>query len=371
MSILKTVASALSDGFGTVDEVGAYGDVTGFIDTGSYALNALVSGSIFGGFPSNKIVGIAGEKSTGKTFYAIQTIKGFLDANPKAECLIFDDESAITSDQLSSRGIDISRVAVEPVATVEEFRTKCMNVLTAYKTSITPYLKKNKWKAPPPALMIVLDSLGNLSTNKEVTDISDGNDKRDMTKQQLLKGAFRVLTIECGKLNVPMICTAHTYSQIGAYIPTQVVGGGTGMQYAASIILAASKSYEKGGKDDKVTIGSVIKFVTEKSRMTRERQKVETLLRYDGGIDRYYGLLNFVLEMGELKKVAKGYEWPNGEKVSERSLINEPAKHFTPLLLERIDEWCGKRFKYVSDFVAGSEEDTVDVEPEGHEAGVH
>lgn len=472
MSILKAVSSVLSDGFDTVDEVGAYGDVTGFIDTGSYSLNALVSGSIFGGFASNKITGIAGEKSTGKTFYAIQAMKGHLDADSENEVLIFDSESAITSDQLIDHGIDPARVGVEPVATVEEFRTKAMNVLAKYHEMILPHLKKNKWKAPPPKLMIVLDSLGNLSTTKEVADISSGTDKRDMTKQQLLKGAFRVLTIECGKLNVPMIVTAHTYAAIGcldpttlilmadnslvpiseirpgdevkttygtgevgeiykyedtecfelelengetmictkdhkfltqklewkrsedlqegdvimlidmipqkivakrvvsprtvhdfevkdahhyilsngvishnSYVPTQTVGGGTGMQYAVSTLLMSSKSYDK---DDKITTGSKIKFVTEKSRLTRERQKVETLLRYDGGIDRYFGLLPFAEEAGIFKKVSTRYELPDGSKAFEKSILNNPEKYFTQEILEQIDEWCAKRFKYVS-----------------------
>jgi RecA/RadA recombinase len=345
MSLLKAVSSALSDGFGTVADVGAYGDVTGFMDTGSYSLNALISGSLFGGFPTNKITGFAGEKSTGKTFFIIRGIKGFLDIDPENEVLIFDSEAAITRAQLEAQGIDVSRVAVEPVATVEEFRTKALNVLNKYHELIGPHLKKNKFKAPPPKLMLVLDSIGNLSTTKEVTDIASGSDKRDMTKQQLMKGAFRVLTIECGRLNVPMLLTSHVYAAIGAYIPTNTMSGGTGAQYAASTLLFCSKSYDK---DDKVTTGSIIKFVTEKSRLTREKQRVESLLRYDGGIDRYWGLLPMAEAAGIFKKVANKYELPDGSKAFEKAILRHPEKFFTQPVLEKIDEWCGKRFKYVS-----------------------
>ncbi len=248
MSLLKAVSSALSDGFGTVADVGAYGDVTGFMDTGSYTVNALISGSIFGGFPTNKITGFAGEKSTGKTFFIIRGIKGFLELDPENEVLIFDTEGAITKSQLESQGIDISRVAVEPIATVEEFRTKALNVLNKYHEIIAPYLKKNKFKAPAPKLMLVLDSIGNLSTNKEITDIAEGNDKRDMTKQQLLKGAFRVLTIECSRLNVPMLLTSHVYSSIGCLDPSTLILMADGSLLPISEI--------KPGDEVKTTYGS-------------------------------------------------------------------------------------------------------------------
>lgn len=359
MSLLKAVSSALSDGFGTVADVGAYGDVTGFMDTGSYTVNALISGSIFGGFPTNKITGFAGEKSTGKTFFIIRGIKGFLELDPENEVLIFDSEAAITKAQLEAQGVDISRVAVEPVATVEEFRTKALNVLNKYHEIITPYLKKNKFKAPDPKLMLVLDSIGNLSTTKEVTDIAAGSDKRDMTKQQLMKGAFRVLTIECGRLNVPMLLTSHCYQSIGQYITTNTMSGGTGAQYAASTLLFCSKSYEK---DDRITTGSIIKFVTEKSRLTREKQRVESLLRYDGGIDRYYGLIAFAEEAGIIKKIANKYEWPDGTKAFEKAILKHPEKFFTQPILERIDEWCSKRFRYVSGAISEDDSSSEDGE---------
>lgn len=355
MSLLKQLGSVMSDGFGTVEEVGA-GDVSGFMDSGSYSLNALVSGSIYGGFPTNKITGFVGEKSTGKTFFIVRGIKGFQEQYQNGEVIIMDTEFAITSEQLKAQGCDVSRIAWEPVATVEEFRTKVMQVLGIYRESIKDHLKKHK-KAPPPQLMFVLDSIGGLSTNKEVEDIKEGNDKRDMTKQQLLKGAFRVITIECGKLNVPILVTGHTYAAIGAYVPTQVVAGGTGMQYAASTILLTSKAYEKEGT---VATGSIIRFVTEKSRLTRERQKVESLLRYDGGIDRFYGLLPMAEAAGIFKKVGNKYELPDGRKAFESQILKDPEKFYTKEILDRVDEYCQRRFKYTSGAVNEDEDGVVD-----------
>ena len=103
-----------------------------FVDTGSYVLNALVSGSINGGFSGNKITAIAGESSTGKTFFALAVVRSFLDSDPNAVCLYFDTESAITRSLLQSRGIDTSRVIVLNVVTIEEFRTKALQCVDKY-----------------------------------------------------------------------------------------------------------------------------------------------------------------------------------------------------------------------------------------------
>jgi len=177
-----------------------------FVDTGSYIFNALVSGSIFGGVSGNKITAIAGESSTGKTFFSLAVVKNFLDTHPDGYCLYFDTEAAVTKSLLESRGVDISRLVVVNVVTVEEFRSKALK-------AVDLYMKKPVEDRKP--CVFVLDSLGMLSTEKEITDALNDKQVRDMTKSQLVKGAFRMLTLKLGQANIPMIVTNHTYEIIG------------------------------------------------------------------------------------------------------------------------------------------------------------
>ena len=184
---LKDILKAAGNKYATVASDGLEGsDVKGFISTGSYAFNALLSGSIHGGMPDNKIIALAGEQATGKTYFALNVVREFLNSDPNAMVMYFDTEQSITSDLLRDRGIDTDRVAVLPVATVEEFRHQCV-------LSVDKYLEADKDTRP--RMMIVLDSLGMLSTEKEMNDTAEGKNTRDMTRAQVTKAAFRVLTI--------------------------------------------------------------------------------------------------------------------------------------------------------------------------------
>ena len=158
MDFLKDIVKEIGDDFtqlaSDIDETERY------VDTGSYIFNGLVSGSIFGGVSGNKITAIAGESSTGKTFFSLAVVKNFLDSNPDGYCLYFDTEAAVNKPLLQSRGIDLSRVVVINVVTIEEFRSKALR-------AIDIYLKTNTEDRKP--CMFVLDSLGMLSTEKEIS----------------------------------------------------------------------------------------------------------------------------------------------------------------------------------------------------------
>ena len=325
------------------------GDVTGFIGTGSYSLNALLSGSIYGGLPANKVTALAGEPSTGKTFYAINMVREFLRSNEKGFVFYFESESAISKTMLEDRGVDTKRVAIVPVATIQEFRTQAIKILNKY-------LEQKEGDRLP--MMFVLDSLGNLSTDKEMADIAEGKDTRDMTRAQLIRGAFRVLTLKLGKAKVPLIVTNHIYDVVGAYIPTKKMGGGSGLEYAASTIIFLSKKKDRD-KDSKEVTGSIITAVTNKARLTIENKKVETLLDYTDGLDPYYGLLDLAEKFGIFKKVSTRFELPNGEKAFESQIIKNPEKFFTKEVLDLIDEKCKDEFCYgksnVADANKGSE----------------
>ena len=331
MDFLRDIVKEISDDYtklaSDIDETERY------IDTGSYILNALVSGSIFGGVSSNKITALVGDPGCGKSFYALAIVKNFLDANPDGYCLYFDTESAITKKLLESRGIDLNRFVVLNVVTVEEFRTKALKAVDAY-------LKTPESERKP--CIFVLDSLGMLSTNKEITDTLAEKDTRDMTKAQLIKGAFRMLTLKLGQANIPMLVANHVYNSMSMYSPKEI-SGGSGLVYSSSSIVSLSKSKEKEGTD---IVGVIIRAKTYKSRLSKENQEVETRLYYDErGLDRYYGLL----ELGELgglwKNTAGRYEI-DGKKLYAKQILKEPEVYFTDEVMQKLDEIARKEFSY-------------------------
>lgn len=305
-----------------------------FVDTGSYIFNALISGSIYGGVSGNKITAIAGDSSTGKTFFSLAVVKNFLNNNPEGYCLYIDTESAITKKLIESRGIASDRFIVMNVVTIEEFRSKVLKAVDMYLK--TP-LKDRK------PCMIVLDSLGNLSSNKEITDTLDGKDTRDMTKSQLIKGAFRMLTLKLGQAEIPMIVTNHTYSSMSQY-EGKKMSGGTGLYYASSTIINLSKAKERDS--DKNVIGNIIHAKTDKSRLTKENQQVDVRLFYDErGLDRYYGLVDLAIESGIWEK--SGHRvLVNDKKIYESEIYKNPEQYFTKEVLDQLDVVVKGTFLY-------------------------
>ena len=323
-------AGLVSDGIDSAD-------VTNFIDTGSYSFNALLSGSIYGGMPANKITAIAGEAATGKTFFALGICKAFLDKDPEAGIIYFESESAISKQMIEARGIDSKRMVIVPVATVQEFRNQSIKILDKYIE------QTEKTRKP---LMFVLDSLGMLSTTKEMEDTAAGKETRDMTRSQIVKSTFRVLTLKLGKANIPMIMTNHTYDVIGSMFPQKEMGGGSGLKYAASSIIYLSKRKDKEGTE---VVGNIIHCKNFKSRLTKENAMIDVKLTYKTGLDKYYGLIELGEEAGIFKKVSTRYEMPDGSKVFGKNINDNPEKYFTKEVLDKIDEQAKRKFQYGSD----------------------
>ena len=319
-------ASLVSDGVEA-------GDVDEFIDTGSYIFNGLLSGSIYGGLPANKITALAGESATGKTFFLMGMVKNFLDANPSSGVVYFESESAITKQMVIDRGIDPDRMVILPVTTVQEFRTQALKVLDRYLQQDVDIRKP---------MFMCLDSLGMLSTTKEVEDTTDGKETRDMTRAQVLKAAFRVLTLKLGKAKVPMVVTNHTYDSMGLF-STKEMGGGSGLKYAASSIVFLSKKKEKDGTE---VIGNIVHCKNHKSRLTMENKMVDVRLTYDKGLDKYYGLLDLAIKYDIFKSVSTRIELPDGSKTFGKTINNEPEKFFTEEVMKQLDEAAQKEFKY-------------------------
>ena len=257
--------------------------------------------------------------------------KQFLDDNPDAAVIYFESDSAITKDMIEARGIDSSRIVIVPVTTVQEFRTQSIRILDQYIEDETDM-----------KMLFVLDSLGMLSTTKEIEDTAKGAETRDMTRAQLVKGAFRVLTLKLGKAGVPLIVTNHTYEEMGLFA-RKVMGGGSGLKYAASSIIFLSKKKEKDGKD---VVGNIIHCRNEKSRLTVEHKMVDVILRYEQGLDRYYGLLDLAIKYGIFKQTSTRVELPDGTTQFGKTINNNPEKYFTTEILDKLDEVAKQEFLY-------------------------
>lgn len=193
-----------------IDEI----QTTKFIDSGCYLFNALLSGSIYGGIPSNRTVMLAGDPSSGKTYLALSILKIWQELFPTGQIIYYDTEFALDKKMVGKRGIDVERFHIQQPETLQDFRTSCLNLIDSYEAE--------KSNIP---LFLVLDSLGQLPTKKEIEDSKSGAETRDMTKAQIIKSIFRILTLKLGKNNIPMIVTNHTYDSMSMYSPKEISGG--------------------------------------------------------------------------------------------------------------------------------------------------
>jgi len=326
---------------------GASAEYSGCIDTGSYALNAVLSGSIYGGVPNNKVTAFAGESSTGKTFFVLGIVKQFLDANPEGGVIYFDTEAAVTKNMMESRGVDTKRVVISEPDTIQKFRHTALQIIEKYSAQA---------EAKRKPMMMVLDSLGQLSSTKEMEDTAEGKETKDMTKSAILKATFRVLNLKLAKIGVPLLVTNHVYDVVGAYIPTKEMSGGSGLKYTASTIVYLSKRKDKDGTE---VVGNIVRAKLQKSRLTKENSQVEVKITYSTGLDRYYGLLEIAEKYDIIKKVSTRYELPDGTKIFGKSINEDPEKYFTKEILNAIDEACKKEFLYGQDGVGFSDEEEL------------
>ena len=336
MSFFKDMVEKIKDEDTTLASDGnGSAEFGSFIDSGSYILNAVLSGSLYGGVPDNKVTAFAGESATGKTYFVLGVVKSYLDRNPEAGVVYYDTEAAVTKAMMEERGIDTRRVILAEPDTIQKFKTHALKMIDMYE-------KEPADKRPP--MMFVLDSLGLLSTSKEMEDSLEGKDVRDMTKSQIIKAAFRVLTLKLAKVKIPLLVTNHVYEVIGSYVPTKELGGGTGLKYAASTIAMLSKRKEKDGDGD--IVGNIVRIKMYKSRLSKENSQVEVLLTYDKGLDRYYGLLELAEKYEIIKKVSTRFELPDGKKVFGKEIRQNPTAYFTEEIMAKLEECAKKEYSY-------------------------
>ncbi len=344
MSVLSSILKEIKNPYATIAKDGLIcGDIHGYVDSGSYALNALVSGDLRGGYPKGKVTALAGEKGTGKTFLLLKAIKESLDADPEAEVLFFESEGALTKNMLIERGIDVDRVAIFPVSTLEDFRNQAVNTLD---------LLIDQWEATDelPNVTLCLDSLGMLGSEHELSTAKSGENKADMGKKaQLVKSIFRLITLKLSLLQVPMILTAHTYNGMGKYDPKKL-SGGQGVELAASIIVFLSKTgvRAEGKGRIKNLVGNNITFILHKGRLTIEGSKLIIGLDFKEGIKRNNGMVPLLVRGGILKKSGAWYSHGDDKNIAqgEANMYAMVDKFVNDEVLDELQPYVEKLFCY-------------------------
>jgi len=265
---------------GSIMDQSNFSEVTEWINTGNYHLNACVSGDLFKGWPNNRSCSIAGPSGTGKTFLVLNSMR---EAIAMGYSIIFyDSEAAVDKDQMHKFGIDTSKVNYQPMNTVQDFRTSI--------TTITRKLQDVKRDGGEvPKLMIILDSAGNLATAKEIEDAASGSGKADMTRAKILKSIFRIIMTPLADLKIPFLFTNHTY-QSQSFIPMSIAGGGTGPAYAASVVLMLNRAQLKDGADK---VGIIVTAKPDKNRFARPHP-IKFHLHFTEGMNKFVGLEQYV-----------------------------------------------------------------------------
>lgn len=296
-----------------------------FIDTGCYVLNALLSGDMFGGYPSNKVIMLAGEEAVGKSLFAGAAFVRPAYLNNRFTFYI-DTENAIEDEQLKSFGLDENSFTVVKCPTVEEAREATVDILSKMSEEA-----KKDYKNAPKAIF-VLDSQGNLTTKKSIAKSLEGNEAKDMTKQQELKRFYSETVIPMGLLDSTLIVTNHVYENVGGYGDKKKIAGGSGGLYNSSIIMMLTKAKESEGSGDKrKRTGSIITMKIIKSRYVKEGLTGKFYLSYEKGLNPWYGLHVFAEEAGLLAELSeshikKGVVKPTGLGHGKKYVLMDPSK---------------------------------------------
>jgi RecA/RadA recombinase len=324
----------------------SFSEVDEWIPTGNYLLNAQISGSLFGGIPNTRSFGLMGDPGTGKSFVCLNVVR---EAQKKGYDVVYcDTEGAIDKTGALKFGIDANRLRYQPIKTVSQFQT--------FVANLVDMVNKARAKGESPKILLILDSLGMLSTDKELADAMKGHNAADMgAKAKELRKLFRVITLDLTAAKIPLICTNHVYTG-GGFMPTKESSGGDGPIFAMSVISFLSKAQLKEGSSTTKT-GIVVTSNLKKSRFTVPEQ-VKFHISFANGMNPYVGLQDYVtwdvcgVERGKLEEVkgpdgkkeikftanASSTRWAVkhlGKTVTTSELFT--AKVFTPEVLEELN----------------------------------
>lgn len=343
----KKESVSLSDILGEIKNIDVYGStgvlsdddnayITDYIPTGNYALNAIISGSIYKGIPCGRITQLSGDSGTGKTFIALNACR---EAQKKGYFVIyFDTEGATDREQIERMGVDPSRMKLIDSNNITMINQILMNILDKCERGNS----EEKF-------IFVIDSVGGLVTSATEEKVSAGSTTRDMTKQQDIKKLFVTISSRLKRVNFPMIITNHVYATMNPYGEAKKTSGGTGTEFMPSITLRLSKAQLKEDGKDKEKTGIVVTCVLEKARYTKASMKIKFHISFRRGMNKYVFLENFVdydicgIGQGSMKEGTEMVEGkggkmkavPNGIFTYEKTTTKEPSAS-TPFAVKHL-----------------------------------
>jgi len=316
-----------------------------WIDTGNIALNSQISADPFRGIASGIIYQLAGPESAGKTFIAIEIIKRAQENGYTV--IYYDTEGSLTTEEFIKRGLDENMIVHSIVNTVKSLQTDLLN-------QFDQITEKDK-------LIVVIDSIGMLSSLKEISDAKSGSEKADFTRPKELRSFFRTITAPAKIKQIPIIAINHTYDDPSSLYGGQKIAGGGGSKYSSSVVLSITKSQHKEGT---TIVGSYATCTAVKNRYGREKTKVKVEINFNKGMSKWSGLFDVALECGFLISPTQGWYCTKDNKDSKfrRKEVEDNDDFWNGLLKNGLTEELKKYFSYQShaDSVFESE-DVVEV----------
>ena len=310
------------------------------IQTSIPAMNVALSGDLEGGFTPGLTMW-AGPSKHFKTAFSLLMAKAYLDKYENSVVLFYDSEFGTPQKYFTNFGIDVERVIHTPITDVEQLKFDVMQQLSNIERG--------------ERVMILVDSIGNLASKKEVEDALDQKSVADMSRAKQIKSLFRMVTPHLTLKDIPMVVVNHTYKEIGMF-PKDIVGGGTGSYYSADNIYILGRQQEKEGAE---IVGYNFIINVEKSRYVREKAKIPVTVRFDGGVSRFSGLLDMALESGHVTKPNVGWyakvDIETGEVQDRKYRLKDTdtADFWEPILNdETFKQWVRDNYQFTS--AAGS-----------------
>jgi len=319
------------------------------ITTSVPIINVALSGKLDGGLTPGLTMW-AGPSKHFKTAFSLLMAKSYLDKYKDAALLFYDSEFGTPQSYFDSFGIDTNRVLHTPLTDIEQLKHDVMQQLTQLERG--------------DKLIIVIDSIGNLASKKEVDDAVEGKSVADMSRAKQVKSLFRMVTPHLNLKDIPMVVVNHTYMEIGMF-PKAIVGGGTGSYYSADNIFIIGRQQEKEGTE---VVGYNFIINVEKSRYVKEKSKIPVTVSFDGGISRWSGLLDIAIESGHVIKPSNGWyskvDKETGEVEDKKYRIKDTdTKDFwLPIITSKsFQSYVEEKYRVASaEIMQGGEEDLFD-----------
>jgi len=321
------------------------------IQTAVPMINVALSGKLDGGLTPGLTV-FAGPSKHFKTAFALLLAKAYMEKYEDAVILFYDSEFGSPQSYFDSFGIDTKRVLHTPITDIEQLKHDAMAQLNNIERG--------------ERVMVIIDSVGNLASRKEVEDALDGKSVADMSRAKQLKSLFRMVTPHLTLKDIPMVVVNHTYKEIGLY-PKDIVSGGTGVYYSADNIYIIGRQQEKEGTD---LVGYNFIINIEKSRYVREKSKIPVEVLFEGGISKWSGLLDVALEGGFITKPSNGWYQRSGDESKYRAKDTYTKDFWLPILASKdFQDYIVKTYQVSSSDLMGSDMNDEDIDSEYEKIG--